>query len=141
MTKNELEALMSENVIVVYDGICGFCNKTIQVILTKKPSKKLKFVSFQSKNGIQILKKLNIKENMDSILVIEESAVFIKANAIFILLKHIESPLKFLYYLKLFPSIITNFVYDFISKNRYSLQRKSNTCRLLTKEEKDFFLK
>ena len=140
MNKKELDDLLKNNVIVIYDGICGFCNKTIQIILNNRPSKKLKFVSFQSKTGKQILKKLNIKENMESIMIIENSTFLIKANAVFILLKYIKSPLKNLYYFKLVPSIITNFVYDIIAKNRYSLLGKGNMCRVLTNEEKDFFL-
>lgn len=140
MNNTELDNLLQNNILIIYDGICGFCNKTIQIILNNRPSEKLKFVSFQSELGKQIIKTLDILENMDSIIVIENSTIFIKSTAIFTLLKYIESPFKNLYYFNFLPSFITDFVYAIIARNRYFLMGKTNQCRILTKEEKSFFI-
>ena len=42
--------------------------------------------------------------------------------------------------LKIFPTILTDFAYDIIAKNRYKIFGKREVCRIPTNEEKSKFL-
>lgn len=140
MNKTELNSLLNNHVVVIYDGICGFCNAFIQFILDRKPSKKLKFVSFQSELGMQIVEAYQLSNDLSTIIVIENTKLFLKSRGFFVILKYIESNYKALHYFKIIPRIITDFFYDIIAKNRYLLMGKVEQCRLLSKKERAYFL-
>ncbi|WP_420570925.1 thiol-disulfide oxidoreductase DCC family protein [Kordia sp.] len=130
--------LLKEYTIIMYDGSCGFCNEYIQFILDRKPSEKLKFVSQQSKNGQQLIDQFNIKEYTTSIIVVENHQYYKKSTAIFKIMKQLGTSWKYLSYLQIIPTFISDFVYSVLSKYRYKLVRQH--CRLISKEEQHFFL-
>jgi len=140
MNDDTLEKLLTENVIVIYDGICGFCNASIQFILNNRPSKILKFVSFQSEIGQRILLKLQLQISLDSIVVIENKKHYLKSEAFLKIMKYLDSKFKYIYYLNVIPLWISDFCYNIISKNRYLLMGRVSTCRFIIPKEKDFFL-
>lgn len=58
--------------IVIYDGDCGFCQKTVQVIRTFDWLNKLSFIPFQQENILNNYKDLSIERcKKEIILVIE----------------------------------------------------------------------
>ncbi len=124
--------------IVMYDGNCGFCNTYIQFILDNKPSEKLRFIAQQSAKGLALIKQLQIQGHETSIIVIENKHYYQKATAIFKMMKYLGSSWRYLHCLSIIPSIITNTIYNIVSKYRYQLAPKQ--CRLITKEEQAFFL-
>jgi len=140
LTDNSFETLIENHVIVVYDGICGFCNVSIQFILQQKPSNRLRFMSFQSDLGQELVSRLNINENLDSIIVVEHSQVYEKSTAIFKVLNHVNSRWKYLRIFRLVPSFISDLAYDVIAKNRYRIWQ-NNSCKMLTSKEAELFLK
>ena len=138
MTDKILNQMLQDHVVVIYDGVCGFCNSSIQFILRQRPTKNLRFISFQSDLGARIRTKLSIDEDLDSIIVVENNSYFKKSKAIFSILNHIQSSWRHLKYFRFIPSAISDFVYDIIATNRYRV--KENTCQLLTVEERELFI-
>ncbi|WP_430411267.1 thiol-disulfide oxidoreductase DCC family protein [Kordia sp.] len=140
MTTKKLDELIEHHHIVIYDGVCGFCDASIQFILDQKPSNELRFVSFQSETGQQIMAKFNLEINLDTIILIEKGIVRQKAKAFLGILTHVESPYRFVGYFTIIPSFISNVFYDIIAKYRYKIMGKVAQCRLLTPTERAFFL-
>ena len=138
MLDKKNKGLIEGNVIVIYDGMCGFCDSSIQFILENGPSDRLRFVSFQSDMGQKIIANFNVKATLDSIIVIEDNKYYKKSRAIFKILKYVNSSLSYLKYFNFIPSKISDFCYDIIAKNRYKLMAQK--CRLLTEEERGFFI-
>jgi predicted DCC family thiol-disulfide oxidoreductase YuxK len=130
--------LLNTHTIVMYDGTCGFCNEYIQFILDRNPSQQLKFVSSQSEAGQQLINLLNIRGHTTSIIVVQNDQYYKKSTAIFKLMKQLGSPWKYVRYLQIIPTFITDFLYAIVSKYRYKLARQH--CRLISKEEQHFFL-
>ncbi|WP_442265269.1 thiol-disulfide oxidoreductase DCC family protein [Tenacibaculum sp. ZS6-P6] len=134
----ETKKLLEKYVIVLYDGTCGFCNQSILFILNKKPSDRLRFISQQSNIGKQIKLQFNINEQLDSIFLIENQIVYTKANGFLKILSHLNSKWYYISYLKYVPNFISNPVYDLIAKYRHQFISKS--CRLLSLEERKYFI-
>ena len=44
----ELNEILAQQPILLFDGECGFCNKSIQFILKHESKPKLKFAALQS---------------------------------------------------------------------------------------------
>lgn len=138
MKNKDLNQLLDDHIVVIYDGECGFCDSSVQFILQQKPNDKLRFVSFQSETGENIRRQLNITDDLDSIIIVEHRKHYKKSQAIFRILNYIQSPWRALRLFRYIPTGISNFFYDIIAKHRYRI--KNNTCRLLTAEERKLFI-
>ncbi len=130
--------LLETHVLIMYDGTCGFCNEYIQFILNRNPSRKLKFVSSQSEIGKEIIQSLSIKGFETSIIVVTGQEYYKKSKAVFIIMKYLGKPWKYVAYLQIIPTFVTAIFYNILSKYRYKLAGKY--CRLISKEEQAFFL-
>lgn len=139
-TKKNIDELIEAHTIVIYDGVCGFCDASIQFVLDQKPSQQLRFVSFQSETGQQIMAKFGLEINLDTIILVEKGIVYQKAKAFLSILTYVESSYRFASYLRFIPSFISNVFYDIIAKYRYKIMGKVQQCRLLSPTERQFFL-
>jgi predicted DCC family thiol-disulfide oxidoreductase YuxK len=60
--------------IVLFDGICNFCNSTVLQIIKYDKANKLKFSSLQSDFGKKTLKSLKMEEdNLNTLIFIKNS--------------------------------------------------------------------
>ncbi|WP_130734718.1 thiol-disulfide oxidoreductase DCC family protein [Flavobacterium sp. J27] len=138
MLDKKYKEIIDTYTLVIYDGMCGFCDTSIQFILENKPSNKLRFVAFQSEIGQQLLHTFQIEANLDSIVLIENRRYYKKAKAFLKILNYVNSPLNYLKYFRFIPTGILNLIYDIIAKNRYKLMAQK--CRIVSEKERAFFL-
>ena len=128
--------------VVIFDGPCNLCNKYVDYIMRHDHQDKCRFISLQSDSISEFLSDNGFDlENMSSIIVVSSGQILIRSRAIFRVLSDMKKPAKYLSYFKyLLPRFISDFFYVIISKNRYSLFGKSDTCRLPSESEANKFL-
>jgi len=126
---------------IIFDGNCGFCNKTIMLIAKKDKNNHFKFVSSLSNFGIKLLSKHQIigLEKLTIILVEKDNSIYLKSMAIRKVLLKIPYYKLFGYLMFLFPKQLSNNVYDLISKNR-KLIIKNNICEIPNSEIRKKFI-
>ena len=130
-----------DNYIIIFDGVCNFCNYWVNFIIDHDKSKKFRFTAFQSEIGLQLLDKFNLpKEEYDSFILISNGRFYKKSSAAFIVAKNLNNMTKFLAVFQILPVSLTDFIYDVIAKNRYKIFGKRDVCRIPTQEEKARFL-
>jgi len=131
-----------DHAILIFDGVCNFCNGFVNFIIDRDPNKKIKFLASQSEQAKEMFKKYKIspKEIKESIIFIEGERYTTKSTAFFHILKHLKFPYFLLYGFILTPSLIRDWIYDYIGRNRYKWFGKRTTCRMPTKELKERFL-
>lgn len=126
--------------IIIYDGVCGFCNAWVLFVLDNHPNQHIRFVSFQSEKAIPFLEKYEI-QNLDSIVCIDKENCYTKSDAILKILGMLDSHWRYLRFLAIVPKRVRNGVYNIIAKNRYKIIKKNHySCRMLTLNEKQMFL-
>jgi predicted DCC family thiol-disulfide oxidoreductase YuxK len=105
---------------IIYDGDCGFCNKTVMFTANNDKKNNFKFVSSLSEFGTKLLLKHNMKglEKTTIILVENENEIYIKSVAIRKVLLKIPSYKMIGYLMFLFPKKLSDYTYDLVSKNR-----------------------
>lgn len=136
MTEKEVD-----HIIILFDGICNFCNYWVNFIIRQDKKHKFRFASLQSEKGSLLLDKFNLtNKNLETIILITDGKAYKKSEAAFQILKHLNNWLKLLLIFQVLPLFITDFAYDIIAKNRYKLFGKRNVCRIPTAEDKDRFL-
>lgn len=127
--------------IVLFDGVCNYCNEKVNFIIKHDEQDIFRFVAIQSEKGQEIIKYLGIQPTFDSIILYEPGiAYYIKSEAIFTILKNLKSSYKWILIFNLMPYSIINLVYDYIAKNRYKWYGKKDTCLIPSPEIKSKFL-
>ena len=115
--------------IIIYDGVCVLCNFFIRWILKKDQNFNFKVTNLQSNftktNYIEVTK-------VDSVAVILKDGVILqKSKAVSYILKKTKRLLLIRLLLIVFPSFLSNFIYDLIAKSRYLLFGKYSSCPVL----------
>lgn len=131
----------SGHYIVLFDGVCNLCNKSVQFILKRDKKKQFLFASLQGKFGQEVLKKHNFStESLNTLILIEGDKVFIRSTGVLRMMKHLGGRWSLLYGFIIFPAIIRDAVYNWVSKNRYKWFGKREECMIPTAELKERFL-
>jgi len=137
----EIEDLPKDKKIILFDGVCNFCNDKINFIIKNDKHDVFRFVALQSETGQKIITYLGIDNSIDSIVLYEPGyAYFIKSEAVFRIIKHLSSSVRLLLFFNFIPTGIKNIFYDLIAKNRYNWYGKKESCMIPTEEVKRKFI-
>lgn len=127
--------------IVLFDGICNFCNSSINFVIDHDPEKHFKFASLQSEIGQEILRKYNKNtKNFDSVILLKNNTLYEKSAAALEITKHLSGLWKYLTVFGVLPTFFLNFFYDIVAKNRYRIFGKADSCRMPIPELRERFL-
>ncbi|MCU0467951.1 MAG: thiol-disulfide oxidoreductase DCC family protein [Arcicella sp.] len=127
--------------IILFDGVCNFCNASINFIIDHDPKKHFKFASLQSDFGQNILRKFSKNtQDFDSVILLKNNQLYEKAEAAIEIVQHLSGFWQYLRIFKVFPTPILNFFYDIVAKNRYRIFGKSDVCRMPTTDLRERFL-
>ena len=127
--------------IVLFDGICNFCNSSINFVIDHDPKKHFKFASLQSEIGQEILRKYNKNtKNFDSVILLKNNTLYEKSAAALEITKHLSGLWKYLTVFGVLPTFFLNFFYDIVAKNRYRIFGKADSCRMPIPELRERFL-
>jgi predicted DCC family thiol-disulfide oxidoreductase YuxK len=137
----EVENLPKDKKIILFDGICNLCNSSVLFIIKHDEKDVFRFVALQSDLGESIAKHLGIhKTKTNSIILYKpEKTYYLKAEAILQIGKELNSWHRFLP-ISIFTVKLGNYIYDYISKNRYKWYGKKENCMIPTPELNAKFL-
>ena len=72
------------NSIILFDGVCNFCNYWINFLIDHDKKNCFKFAALQSEKGRELLEKFNLPiDDYDSFILISNSKVYKKSLAAF----------------------------------------------------------
>ena len=117
--------------IVLFDGVCILCNKSVQFIIRNDPKVKFRFATIQSEIGQLLLGQLELPlDRFDSIVYISDNKFYIKSTAVLQIIKELGRWWQALYCFIIIPRILRDMVYNMIAKRRYTWFGKSETCMI-----------
>lgn len=128
--------------IVLFDGVCNLCNSTVQFIIKRDTHNQFKFSSLQSEYGQNFLKERNLdSSDFKSIILYEpEVAYYTKSTAALKIAQNLGFPYNLLSVFLMIPSFIRDWIYSLVSKYRYHLFGKKDSCMVPTPENKRKFI-
>ena len=141
LTKSNINKI--EKYIVLFDGVCNFCNGAVNFIIDRDQQGKFAFASLQSEVGSEILKNYRLTtryQALDSIVLVKNNRVYVKSRAALEIAKELDGGWPLFYTFIILPPFIRDFFYDLLAKYRYKLFGKSETCRIPTADIRDRFL-
>lgn len=130
----------SPHAIVLFDGICNLCNRSVQFMIDHDPQGHLRFASLQSEAGQALLAQHHLPtQNFKSLILIEAGQTFTRSTAALKIAKYLHG-YRWLGLFLWIPAFLRNGVYDLIANNRYQWFGQSESCRIPTPELKSRFL-
>jgi predicted DCC family thiol-disulfide oxidoreductase YuxK len=128
------------NNIVLFDGVCNLCNRSVDFIIRHEKSHKLQFASLQSDVGKSIVNKSGFDEIPDSVMLYVDGKLLIRSDAVLAISTYLKRPYAYGIIFKYVPKILSDSVYNLIAKNRYRWFGKKETCRVPSADERERFL-
>ncbi len=114
--------------LVLFDGVCNLCNKSVQFIVRHDPGERFVFASIQSPFGQHMIRKFGL-EKEDSIILIRGNKSFIRSTAVLEIARYLKG-MKYLYGFIIVPAFLRNLIYRFISRVRYRWFGKREECMI-----------
>jgi len=120
--------------IIVYDGICKMCNRSLQFVLSNDSSDQFVYIPFQTEQGQLICDHFDIEfTESTSLLLIEYNQILTRSLAWERILSRLSPGYKLLsLVIRIIPTALNDRLYDYIGRNRYRWFGKSMTCSLAT---------
>ena len=126
---------MNKPPIVIFDGDCAFCNKSVMFILKKDRTKTIEVCSNQSEKGKLLLKEYQLSVDTNStIIYIADGKAYYKSTAALTISKKLKGLYPLLYLFMIVPKFIRDGVYDFIAKHRKKIIKKNYSCEFVEDE-------
>jgi predicted DCC family thiol-disulfide oxidoreductase YuxK len=129
-------------VIVLFDGVCGLCNWSIDFLLRHDRRGALRFAPLQSQGGQALLREhgLNPAE-FSSVVVIDGLQVYRRSDAALHALSRLGAFWRALAVLaRVLPRSGRDAIYDWVAKNRYRWFGQRSICRIPAPDERQRFL-
>jgi predicted DCC family thiol-disulfide oxidoreductase YuxK len=135
------------NPIILYDGVCGLCNRLVQFLLKHDKQGRLRFAALQSDFAEKVLRRHGIDaKDLDTVQVIENyeqpgERVLQRSDAILRAGRELggvwgaSSSIA-----KIIPRPLRDLVYRFVATNRYRMFGKYDTCMLPDPDQRRRFL-
>lgn len=115
--------------IILFDGVCNFCNRTVNTIITHDKRGVYQFAPAQSKVALEIIQYLGLDQQvLKTVVLIEDNHVFMKTDAVIRISGNLSGWPSYFKYIKYFPKPFRDACYDIIAKNRYALFGKRTDC-------------
>lgn len=126
--------------ILLFDGVCNFCNDSVNFIIRRDPDKKFRFAPLQSDFGIEMRKKYGIADDIDSVVLIENDQAYMHSTAALRIAKNLGGIYSLAYVFIIFPSFIRDIFYKLFAKYRYRLFGQKDICMMPTPDVRERFL-
>ncbi len=127
--------------IVLFDGVCNFCNAGVNRILTNDPKDRFRIAALQSDVAKELLAPFGIRaENLDSVALIENGKIYQRSTAALRIARRMSGAWPLLFGFIIVPPFIRDAIYDWIGRNRYKWWGKRESCMVPTPDVRRKFL-
>lgn len=122
--------------IVLYDGVCGLCNRLNQFLLKRDTHDRFRFASLQSEFASSLLKRHGVDStDLNTVYVALENGqpgerLLERSDAIIYVLMQLPGIWKLAAAGRVLPKILRNGIYKIVARNRYRVFGKHDSCML-----------
>jgi predicted DCC family thiol-disulfide oxidoreductase YuxK len=132
--------------LILYDGVCGLCNRFVRTVLDRDPEGRFQFAALQSEIGQSLLTSMgNDPSALKSIYLIKgygkgKTEVLTKAKAALEIFGQLKGPIRLLKVFSILPAWLLNYGYDLVAANRYRIFGRLDACPLPNPKHLERFL-
>jgi len=137
----------ASNPIILYDGVCGLCNRLVQFVLRHDSRDRFRFAALQSDFANRVLRQHGATpEDLDTVYVVLDHALpgerlASRSDAAVVVLNELGLGWGLLARaLRVFPRWLRNWAYNLVARNRYRIFGKHDSCPIPSEKDCRKFL-
>jgi len=135
------------NPIILYDGVCGFCNRMVQFILKRDSRDRFRFATLQSEFARRLLQKHGIStDQLETLYLVLDNGqpserILERSRASITIFRELTTFWRLTAnFLAIFPKALRDWGYNLIARYRYRIFGKYDTCPLPKASDRHKFL-
>ena len=138
--------------VVLFDGMCNFCDASVNFIIERDRDSYFKFAPLQSESGQRLSAEHGLAmqtgegeyadglTSIDSVILIEDGTAYTHSTAALRIVRRLGAPWSWLYPFVIVPRPIRDFFYRLFAKYRYRMFGRKDECMIPTPEVRARFL-
>jgi len=127
--------------IVLFDGVCNFCNRSVNWIIRRDKRGHFRFAALQSDAGAALQERSGLDPSaLETLVLIEGGKVYVKSTAALRIVRRVGWPWRALYALIGVPRPARDFAYDWFARRRYRWFGKRDECMVPSPAVRERFL-
>lgn len=128
------------SLVVLFDGVCNFCNGAVNFIIKHDKDRRFKFAALQSEFGEQKRVEFAIGADVDSVVLIEDGKAYMHSTAALRIARGLGGFWALAYAFITVPAFIRDWAYELFAKYRYRLFGRQDACMLPTPDVRERFM-
>ena|SRR5215204_1626888 len=138
--------------VVLFDGVCNFCDASVNFVIEHDRDGYFKFAPLQSEPGMKLAEEYGLASEVadanagdgsipiDSVILIEDGRAYTHSTAALRIARRLTGLWGWAYAFVVIPSPIRDFFYRLFAKYRYRLFGQKDECMLPSPEVRARFL-
>ena len=135
------------NPIILYDGVCGLCNRLVRFVLNHDSQDHFRFASLQSGFAARVLRRHGAApEDLDTMYVVLDheqvgERLASRSYAVIVVLQGLGGGCSVPgVALRVLPEWLRNWGYNLVARNRYRVFGKRDSCSIPSEKDRSKFL-
>jgi predicted DCC family thiol-disulfide oxidoreductase YuxK len=134
-------SVSSQEALVLYDGTCGFCSRTVRWLVARDTARHLRYAPLQGQTAAELRGRgLAIPDELSSLVLVSGEEIWLRSRAVFRIMRRLPWPWRALSWLGVLPTWLTDGGYRLVARSRYRLGGRADVCELRAPEERVRFL-
>ena len=139
--------------VVLFDGVCNFCDASVNFIIEHDKSGYFKFAPLQSGEGSRLANEFGFESaaapqestesdlvEIDSVILVEDGKAYTHSTAALRILKRLGAPWSWIYFFVIVPRQVRDWAYRLFARYRYRIFGRKDQCMLPSPEVRARFL-
>jgi predicted DCC family thiol-disulfide oxidoreductase YuxK len=138
--------------VVLFDGVCNFCDASVNFVIEHDRDGYFKFAPLQSDTGMKLAAEHGLDSKIsnlearhgavpiDSVILIEDGTAYTHSTAALRIARRLGTPWSWLYAFVVVPAPVRDFFYRSFAKYRYRFFGRKDECMLPSPEVRARFL-
>jgi predicted DCC family thiol-disulfide oxidoreductase YuxK len=127
--------------IMLYDGDCGFCARSVRWILAHERDRAIRFAPLQGTTAAQLRQRYpRIPVAIESLVYVADGRAHLRSKAILHVARHLRAPWRWAHALRWLPGPVLDVGYRGIAAMRNRFWGRADACQLVSPEQRSRFL-
>ncbi len=131
--------------VLLYDGVCGVCNRSVQAILRHDRHGTLRFAALDSDFARAVIERHPGLQGIDSMVFVDDPGqpgerVRARSAGVLAVVRYLGGPFRLLLATRIIPARFRDWLYDRFAAARYRVAGRYDTCPLPAPEVRARFL-
>lgn len=139
--KTEAAQPAAAHPVVLFDGVCNFCEGSVRFIIDRDPRGTFRFASLQSEAGLRLAQEHGgDASELNTMMLIENGRLHKRSGAALRVARRLRFPWFLAWIFIAVPPVIRDAIYSIVARNRYRWFGKKESCMIPTPEIRERFL-